>query len=134
MQSSRIPLDIDAMAISENSETRNFISPFPHPRAIGVDFFATNLNKWSSLSFSSFKNSFKGFTEDERLQGTYDTNCPQVAQAALILSPPRQSDQSPLHPTNSDPEGRTENLPLSYKKLLSLCRLDFMKHLYSTKH
>ena len=40
---------IDAMATPINRKCNNFISPFPHPQAVGIDFFSIDLSRWRRI-------------------------------------------------------------------------------------
>ena len=41
--------ELDAMATPINAKCQRFISPFPHPSAVGTDFFVSDLNQWSTI-------------------------------------------------------------------------------------
>lgn len=42
-------MQIDLMATPQNTRLPHFISPFRHPEAVAVDFFMTDLSRWTQV-------------------------------------------------------------------------------------
>ena len=86
------------------------------------------------LSLSSSEDDFEGFEENDRFLWSHTSNCTKMAQTTVVPSTPRQSNQGTTSPETSSSDSGRENLPLLYSKLVSLCRLDFMKEIYIARH